>query len=135
MRVCRTPQERLFFQQTILDRLIAYPPFRDSTEVTSTEKLVAECLERLKYEGNTHLLDVKEFPSILDELQYRVEKIRTIERVLSRSRLGRGIFQIRQRYRFAKVIYPRSPMRRVIYQIRHMLELAGKVRNYSLIDR
>jgi glycosyltransferase involved in cell wall biosynthesis len=134
MRVCRTPQERLFFQQTILDRLIAYPPFRDSTEATSTEKLVAECLERLKYEGNTHLLDVKEFPSILDELQYRVEKIRTIERVLSRSRLGRGIFQIRQRYRFAKVIYPRSPMRRVIYQILHMLELAGKV-GKLLFDR
>src|SRR6185312_13457557 len=73
MRVCRTPQERLFFQQTILDRLIAYPPFRDSTEVTSTEKLVAECLERLKYEGNTHLLEVKEFPSILEELQCRVD--------------------------------------------------------------
>ena len=28
MRLCRTPEERLFFQQTILDRIIAYPPFQ-----------------------------------------------------------------------------------------------------------
>ena len=34
MRVCRTPEERLFFQQTILDRIIAYPPFRESNEAT-----------------------------------------------------------------------------------------------------
>ena len=128
MRVCRTPQERLFFQQTILDRLIAYPPFRESTEAASTEKLVAECLERLKYEGNTHLLEVKEFPSILEELQCRVDKIRTVERLLSRSRLGRGVFQIRRRYRFAKVVYPKSPVRRLAYQIRHMVEMLGKLR-------
>jgi hypothetical protein len=34
MRVCRTPQERLFFQQAILDRFIVYPPFRESNEVS-----------------------------------------------------------------------------------------------------
>jgi hypothetical protein len=130
MRVCRTPQERLFFQQAILDRFIVYPPFRESNEAISSEQLVAECLERLRYEGNTHLLNVKEFPSILEELQCRVEKIRTVEQ--SRSRLDRGIFQIRQRYRFAKVIYPRSPMLRVTYQIRYMLEMVGKMRNLLL---
>ena len=130
MRACRTPQERLFFQQAILDRFIIYPPFRESNEAISSEQLVAECLERLRYEGNTHLLSVKEFPSILEELQCRVEKIRIAER--SRSRLDRGIFQIGQRYRFAKAIYPRSPMRRVTYQIRHMLEMVGKMRNLLL---
>ena len=130
MRACRTPQERLFFQQAILDRFIIYPPFRESNEAISSEQLVAECLERLRYEGNTHLLSVKEFPSILEELQCRVEKIRMAER--SRSRLDRGIFQIGQRYRFAKAIYPRSPMRRVTYQIRHMLEMVGKMRNLLL---
>jgi hypothetical protein len=130
MRVCRTPEERLFFQQTVLDRLIAYPPFRESNETISPEQLVAECLERLKYEGNTHLLNVNEFPSILKDLQCRVDEIRTVER--SRSRLGRAISQIKQRYRFAKVIYPRSPMRRVSYQIRHMVEMLGKLRKVLL---
>jgi hypothetical protein len=128
MRVCRTPEERRFFQQTILDRLIAYPPFRESNEAISSEQLAAECLERLRHEGNTHLLNVKEFPSILEELQCRVDEIRSV----GRSRLGRGISQIRQRYRFAKVIYPRSPMRRVTYQTRHMVELLGKMRKLLL---
>jgi hypothetical protein len=132
MRFCRTPQERLFFQQTILDRFIAYPPFRDSNEAASSEKLAAECLERLKYEGNVHLLDVKEFPSILEELQCRVEKIRTVERSLSRSQLRTGIFQIWQRYRFAKVIYPGSPVRRVRYQVRYMVAMLGKIRKLLL---
>jgi Glycosyl transferase family 2 len=128
MRVCRTPEERRLFQQTILDRLIAYPPFRESNEAISSEQLAAECLERLRHEGNTHLLNVKEFPSILEELQCRVDEIRSV----GRSRLGRGISQIRQRYRFAKVIYPRSPMRRVTYQTRHMVELLGKMRKLLL---
>jgi hypothetical protein len=129
MRACRTPQERLFFQQTILDRMIAYPPFRESNEAHSSEQPVAECLERLRYEGNTHLLNVKEFPSILEELQCRVDEIRSTDR----SRLGRGISQIRQRYLFAKVIYPRSPMLRVTYQIRHILEMLGKMRKLLLL--
>ena len=74
--LCRTPEERLFFQQTILDRIIAYPPFQRSNESNSSEQLVAECLERLRYEGNTHLLNVKELPSILEELQCRVDEIK-----------------------------------------------------------
>ena len=96
---------------------------------TPQNSSVAECLERLRYEGNTHLLNVKEFPSILEELQCRVDKIRSTDR----SRLGRGISQIRQRYLFAKVIYPRSPMLRVTYQIRHMLEMLGKMRKLLLL--
>ena len=128
MRVCATSEERLFFQQTLLDRIIAYPPFKRSNESYSSEKLIADCLERLRCEGNTHLLNIKEFPSILQELQSRVDKIKSIER----SRLGRGISQISQRYRFGKLIYPRSPMRRVTYQIRHMLELWEKIRKLAL---
>jgi hypothetical protein len=123
MRGCRTPQERLFFQQTILDRMIAYAPFQETNEADLSKQLVVECLERLRYEGNTGLLNTKEFPSILEELQCRVDEIRSVER----SRLGRGIFQIRQRYRFAKVIYPKSPMLRVAYQIRHLFEMIGKM--------
>jgi hypothetical protein len=112
MRHCRTPEQRLFFQQAILDRVIAFP-FRQG----SSEELVAECLERLRYEGNTHLLNVKEFPSILQELQGRASELR------SPSRLRRAIFQIRERYRFGKLIYPTSPMRRLIYQVRQLLAM------------
>ena len=28
MPLCRTPEERLFFQQTIVDRIVVYPNFR-----------------------------------------------------------------------------------------------------------
>ncbi|HUL88841.1 MAG TPA: glycosyltransferase family 2 protein [Pseudolabrys sp.] len=111
--LCRTPEERLFFQQAIFDRVVAYPRF----QVSNSEKLIAECLGRLKTEGNMHLLDVKEYPPILESLQNRVDKIRSTER----TRMGRGISQIRQRYRFAKVVCPGSRLRRVTYQIRHLL--------------
>ncbi len=117
MPLCRTPEERLFFQQIIIERITSYPNFRPSEEPNSSIKLIAECLERLRQEGNTHLLRVKEQSSILQELERRRE----------RSRMGRGIYQIRQRYRFGKFIYPRSPLQRVTYQIHHLLEMLGKV--------
>ena len=124
MPLCRTPEERLFFQQTILDRIVVYPSyFRPSNEPNSSEKLIAECLERLRYEGNTHLLRVEELPTILQELQRRLDEIKLLER----SRMRRAIYQIRQRSRIGRLIYPRSPMRRVIYQIRHLLEMLGKM--------
>jgi glycosyltransferase involved in cell wall biosynthesis len=126
MRVCRTPEQRLFFQQAILDRTIAFPQFQQCNY--SAEKLATECLERLRYEGNTHLLDVKEFPSILQELQYRVDELKRIKP----SRLRRGISQIRQRYRLGKLIYARSLMRRVAYQISHLLEMMDKTRRLLL---
>ena len=125
MRACRTPEQRLFFQQAILDRVIAFP-FRQSNN--SAKEAAAEFLERLRYEGNTHLLDVREFTSILQDLQYRVDELKRIEP----SRLRRGISQIRHRYRFGKLIYPRSPRRRVIYQLRHLLEMLEKARGLLL---
>jgi hypothetical protein len=104
--------------------MIAYQAFRGTNETNWSEQFAVECLERLRHEGNTHLLNLKDFPSLLEELQCRVDEIRSVER----SRLSRGISQIRQRYRFAKIIYPRSPVRRVTYQIRHMVEMLGKMR-------
>ena len=68
MRLCRTPEERLFFQRAILDGLIANPPLQQTNESNSLEKLIAEFLERLRHEGNTHLLNAKELPSILDRV-------------------------------------------------------------------
>ena len=80
---------------------------------------MAECLERLRYEGNTHLLGAEELPPILQELQRRLDEIKLLER----SRMRRVIYQIRQRSRMGRLIYPRSRMRRAIYQIRHLLEM------------
>ena len=103
--------------------MIAYPLFRENNDGVSSEHFVAECLERLRYEGNTHLLNVKEFPSILHELKNRVDEIRSSDR----SRFGRVISQSRQRYRFAQVAYRRSPIRRITYQLRHLVELLTKL--------
>ena len=116
MPLCRTPEERLFFQQTILDRIVAYPNFRQNNEPDSSGKLIATCVERLKYEGNTHLLREKELPPILKELPRCLAEIELSEQ----SRIQRGIYKIRQRSRLGRIIYPTSPIRRIIYRFRHL---------------
>jgi hypothetical protein len=72
------------------------------------EKLIAECLERLKFEGNTHLLSEEEVAQVVQEVQRRVE-------LLEQSRIRRLFYDARQRSRVARLIYPRSQMQRVIY--------------------
>ena len=136
MPLCRTPEERLFIQQfalerTVLDFLHWHNPqrlslqqlvvdflHRPSDECNSSGNLIAECLERLKYEGNTHLLGVEDLPPILQELQRRPD-----QKLLDQSLMRRVIYRIRQRYRMARVIYPRSRTRRVTYQARHLREM------------
>jgi hypothetical protein len=115
MPLCHTPEERLYFQQTILGRLVAYRPHYPSNEPHSAEKLIAECLERLRYEGNAHLLYAEELPPVLQEVQRRLES-------LEWSRIRRAIYDIHQRSRFGRLIYPRSKMRRVMYQSRYLLD-------------
>jgi len=119
MPLCHTPEQRLFFQQLILDCIVAGWP---TSNPTSSEKIITKCLERLRFERNTHLLSQDEFPAILQQLKCRPDS-----KVLERSRMSRGIYQIHQRYRFGKIIYPRSPTRRVNYQIRHLFEMLGKM--------
>jgi hypothetical protein len=104
-----TPEERLFFQQTILDRIVVRPPsyYRPSSEPNSSGKLIAACLERLKHEGNTHLLAAHELPPILQEIQCRLNEITLLER----SQMRRVMHRIRQRSRMGRIIYPRSRMR------------------------
>lgn len=118
--VCRTPEERLFFQKAIFGRIVAYPYFRWDDASTSSEKLVAECLGRIKKEGNTHLLTEQETPGVLKVLPDEVNEIRSSER----SRLRKATHQIRQRYHLGKLIYPTSRKQRFIYQIRHLVRLA-----------
>jgi glycosyltransferase involved in cell wall biosynthesis len=122
MRLCRTPEERLFFQRTILDRLIAFPPFARNNECHSPEQLVAECLERLAYERNAHLLNANE---VLKGLPCRVAELQAIEQSRFR-KARRGIYQVRQRHKLAKLIYPKSLMRRQAYQIHHLLDMSTR---------
>lgn len=121
--ICRTAEERRFIQQIILERIIAFPPLQGIAGDNSPKTLIAECLERLRCEGNTHLLNVEEFHAIHLNLQARVDRIKKIER----SRLGKAISQMEQRYRMGKLIYPRSPIRRATYQAHHILELAREI--------
>ena len=136
MPLCRTPEERQFVQQFTLEQtineLLNLPSFqrltheqivvgflhRPSNECNSSGNFISECLERLKYEGNTHLLSVEELPPILRELQRRPD-----QKLIYRSLMRRVIYKICRRYRMARVIYPRSRMRRVTYQVRHLLEM------------
>jgi glycosyltransferase involved in cell wall biosynthesis len=123
MPLCRTAEERLFFQQTILGRIVAFPYFRPSNESGSSGMLITACLERLRYERNTHLLREEEIAAVLEGLHRRLDEIKFSER----SRIRRGIYQIRQRYRLGKLIYPRSLRQRASYQTRHLVQLSKKM--------
>ena len=79
MPACSTPEERLFFQQFILDRVTVYRPgqsyhFRPTSPQVSG-KLIGECLERLAREGNMYLLGTDELPAILQAAS-RVKALR-----------------------------------------------------------
>jgi len=115
---CRTPEERRFFQQAIFERIICYPSYLNQPAGSDSEKLIAACLERLKREGNTHLLSQEELPPILRELKRRPDI-----KVLERSRMRRVIYRIRQQSQMGRVIHPRSRIRRVFYQVRHLAEM------------
>ena len=86
MPLCRTPEERLFFQQAIFDQIVAFP---ERNKPNSSGKLMAECLERLRYEGNTHLLTAEEIPPILQGLNRR---LRCKGNTHLRSQMGRASY-------------------------------------------
>jgi len=114
--LCRTPEERLFFQQAVVDRIVIHRP---NTETRSSKELMAQCLERLRHEGSAHLLTAEELPPIVKELERRLDEINMLER----SRTRRFIHRMRRRSRIARLIYPRSQMRRAIYQARYPFKM------------
>lgn len=80
MPVCATPEERLFLQHVILDRIVVYRPERGYTYQPTNEpaaggRLIAECLERLRREGNMHLLGPEEIPALL-QTEFRIVALR-----------------------------------------------------------
>jgi hypothetical protein len=124
--LCRTPEQRLFFQQAIVDQVVIQPAKNESS---SSEKVMAECLKRLRYERNTHLLSEAELPGIFQELQRQLGEIKMLG-----SRSGRLIYRIRRRSRMAGLIYPNSRMRRVIYQVRYLLKLLRNKMSWLLLS-
>jgi glycosyltransferase involved in cell wall biosynthesis len=120
MPLCCTQEQRLFFQQLILDRIIVNWP---TSGLTSSEKIITKCLERLRFERNTHLLSQEELPAIFQQLKCGLDS-----KGLDQSRMRRVVHRISKRSRIAKIFYPRSKMRMVIYQIRGLLkELRNKM--------
>jgi hypothetical protein len=113
MPLCRIPEERLFFHQFIFDHIVAAWPGKESA---SWEKILAECLERLRFERNTHLLRQEELPPILRELKRRPDI-----GVFERSRMRRFIHRIRQRSQMARVIYPKSRIRHLLERLRNKM--------------
>ena len=70
MPLCRSPQERLFLQLLILDRVVVFRPerpylYRPSNGPHDCGMLIAECVQRLRTEGNEHLFRLDEFPADL----------------------------------------------------------------------
>jgi hypothetical protein len=112
MPLCRTTEERLFFQQSIADQIVVGHLTKYGVH-SSLEKLLAECLERLRYEGNTHLLSAEELPHIVRGLHLRQKA--------ERSKIGKVVYRIRQQSQMSTFIYPTSQRRRVVYQIRRLL--------------
>jgi len=64
---CRTPQERAFMLHVILDRVAVFRSGRPylytpDNDPESCGRLIAECFDRLRYEGNLALLDGVSLP-------------------------------------------------------------------------
>jgi hypothetical protein len=56
MPLCRTAEERRFFQKAIFERIVVYPNYLcRAVDGSNLEKLTSECVERLKCEANTHV--------------------------------------------------------------------------------
>jgi glycosyltransferase involved in cell wall biosynthesis len=119
--ICRTPEERLFMQQVILDQIVAYPNYLRSNELNSSDTIIAKCVERVKHEGNSHLLDVQDLPAIVEGQKRRLEIMS------SRSRVRKAIYKSRQVYRLEKLVHPQSIIRRASYQIRHSADMLRRL--------
>ena len=105
-------------QQAILDQITAYPHFHPNVEIDSSDTIIAKCIERVRHEGNSHLLEEQELPAILQGQKRRVELM------LSKRSWGRkAIHETRQAYRLGKLIHPNSRIMRAAYQIRHSADM------------
>jgi glycosyltransferase involved in cell wall biosynthesis len=110
MPLCHTRQERLFLQQAILDQVVARSPVPVS---------IAQFMDRLRHEKNSHLLTAHELSLILRGQERRIREIKICER----SRILRAIYELRRRYRADRIINSRSRLRSIAYQFRYLAEM------------
>jgi len=120
--ICRTPQERLFMQQVIVDQIVAFPNLHPNDELNSSDAIIAKCMERVRYEGNSRLLDARELPPILAGQKRRVEIM-----LSERSPVRKAVYKSWQLYRLGKLIHPRSPLKRASYQLRHAADMLRRL--------
>jgi glycosyl transferase family 2 len=127
--VCNTPEERLYVQQIVLDRVTMFRQGRPYIYVPgspdSAGKFIAECLERLMQEGNMHLLDIRELPTVLQS-QFRAEAS-----FIPRREHIAGVEKLRRQADLAEhewwrtegevTRFARSPIRRLGRRVRRML--------------
>ena len=124
MPLCDTREARLFMQQVIFDQIVAYPHFHPNTDLNASDTIIAKCVERVRHEGNSHLLNAEELPAILQGQRRRVETI-----LYKRSRVRRVIYKSCQLYRLGKIIYPESRLRRAFYQLRASADMLRRLVN------
>jgi hypothetical protein len=116
MPLCRTAEERLSVQKLILDRV---GQFRPGT--SSPEEFIRDCFDRLRYEGNTHLLGSEESSKTLEELKNRQHELKLIDQ----SSFARLVYRVRRGFLMSTVIYPESRLRRVSYQFRYLRKVVS----------
>jgi hypothetical protein len=104
--ICRTPEERLFFEETTFHKIASWMRL----EPNSSQQLMEKCLERLKSEGNAHLVRIEEVPAIIRGFHLRKES--------EQSRMRKVIYRMHQQSQLASFIYPNSPIRSVMHQFR-----------------
>jgi hypothetical protein len=120
MPLCSTQEARAYFQRAILYQLVTNPMMRPRNEPYSSKKLIAEFLERLRYEGNSHLFSA-------EELAPFIRKLESLTKLPESSRTRKAFYRIRQRKHLARIMYPMSKVQRIIYQIGFLFELSGKI--------
>ena len=121
MPLCRTPEERLFFQQTILDRIVAYPTILSSKQRAQLLRKAHRRMSRApEIRGEyTPAQAQKNFPQ--SSKSYNVDWTRLS--CSSGPECGELFIKSASGPEWGELIYPRSRMRRVIYQIRHLFEM------------
>jgi glycosyltransferase involved in cell wall biosynthesis len=119
MPLCHTPRQRLFLQRALLYRTVTSPRFFPQTEMIDSEALVAECMARLKQEGNAHLLNDTELPVV-------VKRLPPLSLLRDPPAWERAQYRLRERNTLAALIHSRSRWKRTIYRARYLWAMVAR---------
>ena len=119
--ICHTRELRLFMQQLILCQVVDHSRCLLNSASISSDAIIAKCVQRVKDEEISHLLDEQE----LKNLQGQRRPVEAM--LLERSRLRKAMHETRQVFEFASLIYAHAPVRRASYQVRHSADLLRRL--------